>query len=149
MTTTTTITTITITITSDILAQIFCGIAGMADNEFAARKSEGAGAVEDERWRRWMQTMKKKIISKNIVCETCNAVCQHVCYHKTNFSATDINPDCRLSNIFCSVACADMYCSKMECSVLHPCEKCSKMNLEEEARAAAREFDEHGERSIG
>ena len=96
-----------------------------------------------------MQTMKKKIISKNIVCETCNAVCQHVCYHKTNFSATDINPDCRLSNIFCSVACADMYCSKMECSVLHPCEKCSKMNLEEEARAAAREFDEHGERFIG
>ena len=86
----------------------------MADNEFAARKSEGAGAVEDERWRRWMQTMKKKIISKNIVCETCNAVCQHVCYHKTNFSATDINPDCRLSNIFCSVACADMYCSKMD-----------------------------------
>ena len=137
MTTTTTITTITITITSDILAQIFCGIAGMADNEFAARKSEGAGAamecgsrgrrekvqqVEDERWRRWMQKMKKNIISKNIVCETCNAVCQHVCYHKTNFSATDINPDCRLSNIFCSVACADMYCSKMECSVLHPCE---------------------------
>ena len=60
MTTTTTITTITITITSDILAQIFCGIAGMADNDFAARKSEGAGAVEDERWRRWMQTMKKE-----------------------------------------------------------------------------------------
>ena len=62
----------------------------MADNEFAARKSEGAGAVEDKRWGRWMQTMKKNIISKNIVCETCNAVCQRVCYHKTNFSATDI-----------------------------------------------------------
>ena len=107
MTTTTTITTITtITITSDILAQIFCGIAGMADNDFAARKSEGAGAVEDERWRRWMQNMKKNIISKNIVCETCNAVCQHVCYHKTNFSATDINPDCRLIHFCCPVACA-------------------------------------------
>ena len=136
----------------------------MADNEFAARKSEGAGAamergsrgrrekvqlMEDERWRRWMQTMKKKIISKNIVCETCNAVCQRVCYHKTNFSATDINPDCRLSNIFCSLDCADISCSKtnLECSVLHPCEECSKVNLEEEARAAAREFDEHGERS--
>ena len=54
---------------------------------------------------------------KNIVCEACNAVCQHVCYHKTNFSpikATDINPDCRLSHIFCSVACADIYCSKMD-----------------------------------
>ena len=86
----------------------------MADNEFAARKSEGAGAVEDERWRRWMQTMKKNIISNNIVCETCNAVCQRVCYHKTNFLATDINPDCRLSNIFCSVACADMGCTKMD-----------------------------------
>ena len=98
-----------------------------------------------------MQTMKKKIISKNIVCETCNAVCQRVCYHKTNFSATDINPDCRLSNIFCSLDCADISCSKtnLECSVLHPCEKCSKMNLEEEARAAAREFDEHGERFLG
>ena len=143
----------------------------MADNEFAARKSEGAGAVEDERWRRWMQTMKKNIISKNIICETCNAVCQRVCYHKTNFSATDIGPDCRLSNIFCPVDFADMYCSKidlyvddvdsdgqvhltshredLECSVLHPCEKCSKMNLEEEARAAAREFDEHGGRFLG
>ena len=138
-----------------------------------------------------MQTMKKNIISKNIVCETCNAVCQRVCYHKTNFSATDINPDCRLSNIFCSVACADMGCTKMdlyvedldsdgqvhltshredledegaetqECECLRTsrdprrwCENRAlaqnkKRNLEEEARAAAREFDEHGERSIG
>ena len=47
---------------------------------------------------------------KNIVCEACNEICQYVSYHKTNFppiKGTDINPDCRLSYIFCSVACAD------------------------------------------
>jgi len=156
---------------------MLCGIAGMADNDFAARKSEGAGAVEDERWRRWMQTMKKNIISKNIVCETCNAVCQHVCYHKTNFSATDINPDCRLSNIFCSVACADMYCSKMDLYVedvgsdgqVHLTSNRDDLEDEEaetqececfihmrdglawceKCKREAREFDEHGERFLG
>ena len=75
-------------------------MGGLADNDVAGGRKQ-----------KILQKMKK------IVREACDEICQYVCDHKTNFSpikGTEINPDCRINHFCCPVACADIYCSKMD-----------------------------------